>query len=204
MKKTRVITIIQEKLPKYLKPSLPEKTTIVSSVCEVSGMHCKAIIRALAREQKMSKWKVTPKPGRPKRYTAETEVALAFIWEQYEYPCAERLVGEVQEAIRIFSRDGMWCYSEYATEQIRDMSLGSIKIRCVGLAKQKGLLRGISTTRSSDLLKSIPILFGPWDSKGPGYGQLDAVVRIGPKLMGTKAYSVDYTDVVAYSHSKTK
>lgn len=161
-------------------------------------MHRKAVIRAFGREQKRSKWKAKPKLGRPRKYTAETEAALAFVWEQYEYPCAERLIGEIPEAIRIFVRDGMWSYSEQATEQLWDMSLGAMKVRCVAMAKKKGLMRGISTTKSSDLLTSIPVFFGPWNKKGPGYGQLDTVVHSGPKLMGTMAYSVDYTDVATY------
>lgn len=90
-------TIIQEQLPKYLKASLPEKTVILDSVCRVSGMERKSAIRAFGREQKHSNWKTPPRLGRPKFYTAETEAALAFVWEQYEYPCAERLIGEIPE-----------------------------------------------------------------------------------------------------------
>ncbi len=191
-------TIIQEQLPSYLQASASDKTSIISNVCNITTMHRKAVIRAFKREQLRSGWKAPPKLGRPKKYTGETEAALAWVWEQYEYPCAERLKDEMPEAIRIFVRDAMWNYSEQATEQLRHMSLGAMKVRLPALAKKKGLLRGISTTRSSDLLKSIPVFFGPWDSKGAGYGQLDTVVHSGPKLMGTMAYSVNYTDVATY------
>lgn len=161
-------------------------------------MHRKAVIRAFKREQLRSGWKAPPKPGRPAHYTAETEAALAFVWEQYEYPCAERLKNEIPEAIRIFGRDGMWDYSEQATEQLWDMSLAAMKVRCVAFAKKRGLLRGISTTKSGELLKSIPVFFGSWKRKGPGHGQIDTVVHSGPKLMGTMAYTVNYIDVATY------
>lgn len=73
-----------------------------------------------------------------------------------------------------------------------------MKIRCVALAKKRGLIRGQSTTRSSSLLKSIPVFFGSWKNKGPGHGQVDTVVHSGPKLMGNMVYTVNYTDVATY------
>jgi hypothetical protein len=192
-------TIIQEQLPKYLKATKrSEKSLILDSVCKISGLGRKPAIRAFGREQKRSGWQPAPKLGRPKHYTAETEAALAWVWEQYEYPCAERLVLEIPEAIRIFVRDGMWSYSEQATQQLRNMSLGAMKPRTVNLAKKRGLIRGISTTQSGELIRSIPVFFGSWERKGPGHGQIDTVVHSGPKLMGTMAYTVNYIDVATY------
>ena len=198
MKRTMFKAIIEEKLPKYIKASLPEKSVIVTSVVEVSGMHRKAVVRALNRERKRSSWQPPPRLGRPKKFTAETEAALAWVWEQYDYPCAERLYDEIAEAIRIFTRDGMWDYSESATAQLWNMSLGSMKVRTTALAKKKGLLRGQSTTRSGELLKSVPVFFGSWVAKAAGNGQIDTVVHSGPKLMGSMAYTVNYVDVATY------
>jgi hypothetical protein len=59
-------------------------------------------------------------------------------------------------------------------------------------------MRGISTTRSGALLKSVPVFFGSWEHKGPGHGQVDTVVHSGPKLMGNMAYTVNYVDVATY------
>ena len=192
-----VKNIIQEQLQAYLKASLPGKSAIITSICQVTGMHRKAAIRAFKREQLRSSWKAGPKLGRPRYYLAETDAALAFVWEQYDYPAAERLP-VMAEAIRIFVRDGMWRYSEAATKQLRGMSLGAMKVRCVTMAKKRGLMRGISTTRSGSLLKSVPVFFGSWDHKGPGHGQVDTVVHSGPKLMGSMVYTVNYIDVATY------
>lgn len=190
--------IIQEKLPQYAKASAVDKTAIITGIVMVSGMHRKAVIRALNRELVRSNWRSPPKLGRPKKYTAETDAALAWVWEQYDYPSAERLHEQIHEAIRIFARDGMWRYSEATTEQLRRMSLISMKRRTTLLAKQRGLLRGQSTTRSGPLLRSVPVFFGPWSKKGIGHGQVDTVVHSGPKLMGTMAYTVNYVDVATY------
>ena len=198
MKRTMFKSIIAEKLPKYITANATEKSQIVTSIMEVSGMHRKAVIRALNRERKRSNWQPPPKLGRPKKFTAETEAALAWVWEQYDYPSAERLHGEIQEAIRIFARDGMWQYSEQATQLLGNMSLISMKRRTTAFAKKRGLLRGASTTRSGQLLKSVPVFFGSWEHKGPGHGQVDTVVHSGPKLMGTMVYTVNYVDVATY------
>lgn len=190
--------IIRDKKHAYYRASVPEKTNIISSVVLVTGMSRKAIIKAFARERKRHKWDLPETRGRPRIYTADTEAALAFIWEQYDYPGAERLVLEIPEAIRIFKRDGMWNYGESTTNQLLSMSLGAMKIRCVAMAKQRGLMRGLSTTKSGELLRSVPVFFGSWVNKPVGYGQVDTVVHSGPKLMGSMAYTVNYTDVATY------
>lgn len=190
--------IILENLPKYIKASSQDKTIIVTSVVTVSGMHRKAVIRALNRERVRSGWKAPPRLGRPRIYTTETESALAWLWEQYDYPSAERLHDEVAEAVRIFKRDSMWNYTPQATNQLVNMSLGAMKLRTVKFAKQRGLMRGQSTTQSGPLLKSVPVYFGSWANKGTGYGQIDTVVHSGQKLMGTMAYTVNYVDVATY------
>jgi len=198
MKRAMLKDIIQVHLRSYLKATVAEKTTIITSVCQVTGMHRKAVIRAFKREQLRSSWKAGPRLGRPRYYTAETEAALAFCWEQYDYPAAERLHPVVPEAIRIFIRDRMWPYSKLATEQLQRMSLGAVKVRVVAMAKKRGLMRGISTTRTGELLKSVPVFFGSWEHKGPGHGQVDTVVHSGPKLMGSMVYTVNYVDVATY------
>ncbi len=190
--------IINEKLSEYCKAKHNDKSVIISSLVTVSGMHRKAVIRALNRERNRSRWKAPPRLGRPKVYSKETESALEWIWQQYDYPSAERLHNEIAEAIRIFQRDDMWRYTPHATNQLLSMSLGAMKLRTTRFAKQHYLLRGKSTTQSGPLLKSVPIFFGSWSKKGSGYGQIDTVVHSGSKLMGTMAYTVNYVDVATY------
>jgi hypothetical protein len=190
--------IIRDKLAAYLKASKKEKGAILVNLQSVTSMPPKSLVRALKREQLRSGRNPPKKRGRKPYYTTETEAALAWVWEQYDYPCAERLHSHLSEAIRIFVRDGMWSYSEQATEQLRRMSLGAMKVRTTALAKRRGLMRGQSTTRSSELLKSVPVFFGSWDKKAAGNGQIDTVVHSGPKLMGTMVYTVNYVDVATY------
>lgn len=137
-------------------------------------------------------------PGRPKKYSAEADAALHFIWESYNYPCAERLHPEVVEAMRIFIRDNEWKYSARATQELETMSLGSMRRRLVKFAHKEGLIRGFSTTRSSELLNAIPIFHGDWSKMSLGYGQIDTVVHSGPKLIGTMVYTVNFVEMQTY------
>jgi len=155
-------TIIKEQFPAYLKLNKKAKGAVLQNIMSATGMPSKSVIRALRRERNRSNLNPPKRRGRKRYYTAETEAALAFAWEQYDYPTAERLHPEITEAVRIFSRDGMWDYSRTATEQLLGMSLGAMKVRTVRFAKKRGLIRGISTTRSGKLLKSVPVFFGSW------------------------------------------
>lgn len=74
--------IILDKLPAYCKATVAEKTILITSIVMVTGMQRKAVIRALNRERTRSGWKAPPKLGRPRRYTAECDAALAFAWEK--------------------------------------------------------------------------------------------------------------------------
>lgn len=54
MKRTMFRAIIEENLTKYIKANNKEKSVIVSSIVEISGMHRKAVVRALNRERERS------------------------------------------------------------------------------------------------------------------------------------------------------
>jgi hypothetical protein len=190
--------IIREKLEEYRKASRLDKTALITNVCAVTGMPRKSVIRAFNRECKATRLKSPPKTGRPRVYSAETVAALAFVWESYEYPCAERLIDQLAEAVRIFKRDKMWSYSEEATSGMLAMSLGAMKVRTVAFAHKRCLMRGIGTTRSGELLKSVPVFFGSWSGKPAGHGQIDTVVHCGSQLLGNMVYTVNYIDVATY------
>jgi putative PIN family toxin of toxin-antitoxin system len=69
------------------------------------------------------------------------------------------------------------------------MSLVALKLHTVAFAKQRSLLRGIGTTRSGALLKSVPVFFGSWEHKGPGHGQVDTGFYVAASLKNGYARS---------------
>ncbi len=194
--------IIDNKIAAYTKASKKEKTSILNELVSSTGGDRKSIIKRLNRplhKKRRAKHKgKSPPRGRPRKYGADVEAALAYIWEAYDCPSAERLYGELNEAVRIFKRDHMWDFLPTTTDNLLSMSLGSMKLRTVAMAQKKGLMRGLSTTRPSDIKLAIPIFTGDWSNRGLGHGQIDTVVHSGPKLMGTMAYTVNFVDSVTY------
>lgn len=207
-----VISIMRKQLKAYRKGNKQKRTEIINNLEAVLHRPRKSIIRSmnrlmgykeenLALRRKMNKklpLKLQKKRGRPYKYTKEVDAALAFIWESYNYPCAERFHGEVKEAIRIFERDKEWHFSTKATKLLAEMPLGSMKRRLVKFAHERGLMRGFSTTRASDLMNEVEIFHGNWQTKPLGYGQIDTVVHSGPQLIGTMAYTVCFIEMHVY------
>lgn len=207
MGKVKMYTeIICGQVERYRKASKKERGEILDHLCSVTGRRRDSISRTLCNKLG---YKVSTSgtkkpherrrgPGRPLKYSKEVDAALEYIWESYNYPCAERLKQVIPDAIKIFKRDKEWKFGGSIEQLLLDMSLGSIKLRITKMAKNKGLIRGFSTTRTSDLLKSIPVFCGDWKTKGAGYGQIDTVVHSGPKLEGIMAYTVNFVDVATY------
>ena len=67
--------VFRDRLKRYLQASRREKTEILAHLTAVLGMHRKAVIRALHREQMRSGFK-KKKPGRRLFYTPDVRVAL--------------------------------------------------------------------------------------------------------------------------------
>lgn len=204
--------IMYKELSAYRRGTKKEKGVIISNLSSVLHRSRKSIIRSMHALDKQrdhiallrAKYtiKIPDKPketrGRHRKYSNETDQALLFIWETYNHPCAERLYPEISEAIRIFRRDREWKFSKVATTSLKEMSLGAMKQRLSTASHQKGLMRGFSTTRASELYARIPIFHGNWSKKPIGYGQIDTVVHSGSRLEGTMAYTVNYTEMQTY------
>ena len=196
--------IIRDQSEPYRKATKKEKGAILSNLCAVTGRSRDSVSRTLRivlgynKRLKIKKPLVKNNRGRPHKYSKDVDAALEYIWESYNYPCAERLKEVIPEAIKIFNRDSEWKFGESTNKLLFGMSLGSIKIRTVNMSKKKGLIRGFSTTRTSKLLNDIPIFCGDWSKKGAGYGQIDTVVHSGPKLEGNMVYTVNFVDVATY------
>ena len=172
-------------------------------------MHRKAAIRAFncqlkALEPKTIDSKPNPaydasrrrRSGRPRKYSQQVDAALKAIWEDYGYVCAERLHPIIDESIRIMKRDGQWAYGDNTDILLSSMSVGAMKKRLLRMAKEKGLVLGISTTSSRNTaMQSVPIYYGNYTDKGVGYSQIDNVVHSSSRLFGKMVYTYALVDM---------
>jgi len=186
--------VLREHLPHYLKAPKEEKTHILDHLEAALGMHRKAVIRSLRREQLRSRLVPKKRPGPRILYTPDVKAALKDVWEAGNEVCAELLHPMVNEYINILERDKMWMHGPVATVKLRLMSVGTMK-RLVGqFFKIRRGKKGISATKPSVLKQIIPVFTGPWENKPPGWGQVDTVVHCGSTLLGDMAYTLNYTD----------
>ena len=189
--------ICEEKLGEYLKASTLRKGEILNSICEVTGMHRKAVIRKLKRLQ-MKHPLLGDQRGRPTVYTPDVDAALRDIWDVSNELCGELLHGVIGEYVRILKRDGDWRHSAEATNKLLAIGKRTVRRRCENFEKERGARKGLSSTKPSALKSIIPIFKGPWKDLPPGNGQLDTVAHCGSSLLGDMAFSVNYTDACLY------
>ena len=185
--------IIKDKLGKYLKASMEEKSRILDLLEEVTGMHRKALIRRLKTLQLRPSYYEDHR-GRPVVYGKGVTSALHEIWTVANKICAERLHPIIQEYIAVLARDGIWKHGDETTGLLCSMSIGTLKNRIENFERIR-VGGGRSTTKPSHLKEIIPIRRGPWENPPPGYGEVDTVAHCGGTLVGDYVYTVQYTDV---------
>jgi len=185
--------IFSRYLGEYLKAEKPRKSEILDMVCAVTNMHRKAAIRKFHALQMRDPAK-GDRRGRTVEYGPDVTAALRDVWDAGSEVCGELLEPMVSEYVDILKRDGMWRHGAATTEQLRTMSLGTMKRRLGRFLKAGRGRKGLSSTRPSALKTLIPIFTGPWKGKPPGYGQIDTVVHCGNTLLGDYAYTLNYTD----------
>lgn len=181
-------------LGEYLKAEKPRKTEILNTVCAVTSMHRKSAVRKFRALQMRDPAK-SERRGRAVEYGPDVTAALRNIWEAGSEVCGELLQPMVSEYIDILMRDRMWRHTATTTDQLRTMSLGTMKRRVGRFLKAGRGRKGLHATKPSALKTLIPVFTGPWEGKPPGYGQIDTVVHCGNTLLGDHAYTLNYTDV---------
>lgn len=184
--------IFERYLDEYLKANKQGKGEILSIVCNVVQTHRKAAIRKFKRLQFSDG--LMRKRGRKTYYTPDVTAALKIVWVAASEICGELLHPVIKEYVDILKRDSLWLHSPEATLKLLTMSEATVKRRTSKFIKAR-IRKGFSSTKPSNLKEIIPIFTGPWEGKGPGYGQIDTVVHCGSSLLGDMAYTVNYTDV---------
>jgi hypothetical protein len=186
--------IFKRFLEEYLKVGKVRKGEILDAVCAVTGLHRKAAIRTF-RALQMNRYGGLRKRGRRVVYGPDVTAALKTVWEVANEICPELLQPQVSMFIAVLLTHGEWHHRPEATELLLQMSIGTMKSRVSKFKKTRSNLRGLSSTKPSELKELVPVYSGPWRNKEPGYGQIDTVAHCGSTLKGTYVYSVNYTDI---------
>ena len=187
--------VFKRYLEEYISAKKKQKTAILDTVCNVTGIGRKSAIKKLRRLQMKDSCQ-EEKRGRPTYYTADVVWALKDIWQRAgNEVCAELLHPQITEYVSILLGDKMWKHGDEVTGKLLGMSMGTMKIMIGNFLKVKRKGRGFSTTSPSHLKKIIPIFTGPWILVKAGSGQVDTVAHCGSSVSGNFLYSLNFIDI---------
>ena len=181
----------------YWGATRKRKSEILHTVCAVTGMHNKAVVRKF-RALRLHDAGIPERRGRRVYYTHDVTLALRAVWEAANEICGELLHPMIAEYVTILERDKLWTHSDETTGKLLAMSEGTVKVRVGGFMKARKKRGGMSTTSPSLLKHIIPIATGPWEDAVPGEGQIDTVAHCGDSVAGDFIYTVNYTDMATY------
>ena len=191
--------IFQEHLPAWREARNDRKKRgeIISHLCFVTGVHRNSVSRKF-RTLQMRDPRLPERRGRHELYTPDVTAALKEVWSVGDEACGELLHPQIEEYVAILQRDGMWHHSAEATEKLLRMSEHTVRRRVALFEKERGVRKGLSSTKPSSLKAIIPIFKGPWKGLPPGHAQIDTVAHCGDTLLGDFAYSLSVIDAAAY------
>ena len=170
-----------------------EKSRILDEAVQVTGLHRKALIRALRTPPRPT---AGGKVGRPRRYGLEAATALKTLWEASDRVCAKRLQPFLPELVEVLERHGELSLEPELKDQVSSMSAATID-RLLRPHRQPELRRPFSTTRPGSLLKaSIPIrTFAEWNEHRPGFLEIDLVAHCGESTEGQYLNTLSAVDI---------
>ena len=167
---------------RYIHGDRKEKSRILDEAVQVTGLHRKALIRALRTPSRPA---AGGKAGRPRRYGLDATAALKTLWEASDRVCAKRLQPFFPELLEVLERHGELVLEQEIKEEVCAISAATIDL-LLRPHRQGGLKRPFSTTKAGSLLKaSIPIrTFAEWNDDRPGFLEIDLVAHCGDTTEG--------------------
>jgi len=179
---------------RYHKSNSSSKTRILDEFCKVCDYARKYAIRKLNAPLPYDD---RPKPAVPKmrkkKYLNETITMLEIIWKATNYLCSVRLHAAIP--IWLPRMKDQYHVSDNVRKQLLSISPSTIDRRLKD--KKQKLKRSIyGTTKPGSLLKQqIPIKTDRWDTKEPGFTEVDLVSHSGNSADGDFIHSCNVTDI---------
>jgi len=188
--------IIETQKAKYRLASKKEKTQILNSTCETTGLTRDHVARRLKDTSVKKVKKQKQKRGKKKYYGDECIEPLKYFWELMSYPCSKALAAGICQVIDAIERHHSRIFEPDILKKLRTMSASTID-RLLYSVKRKYSIKGRSTTKPGTLLRAnIPVRLGTqWDENMPGFFEIDLVAHCGASVAGEYLNTLDVTDI---------
>lgn len=184
----------------YRTSSKAVKSRLLDEVVAVTGWSRDNARRRLAQATRPRA--VRSRPGRPRKFAADTARVLERVWAISGGSCGKYLapaMGPLLVSLECHAElvEGTRGYSAQVRTELLAMSPATID-RYLAAAKARGALKGVSATKPGTLLRNSITVRKAGDEveAEPGFFEADTVAHCGPTLKGEFARTVNLTDVL--------
>lgn len=189
--------IIEAHKQKYQTATKKEKTDILNTVCNATGLSRNRTTRLLCGSAKTNnKFNKKENRGRKKTYDETLIVTIEKIWKLADFACGKRLKEAMPLFIDALQRHDELILDPQISDKLITMSAATID-RLLVKSKARLSIKGKTTTKPGTLLKkNIPLRLGfAWDDAKPGFVEIDLVAHCGETTSGSYVNTLDVTDV---------
>ncbi len=176
---------------RYDKADRKGKGALLDEMEKVTGLHRKSLIRRLNGP-------LTRKPRRRQRgrtYGAAVDDALRVIAKSWDYPCAERLAGNLVWMAKHLVAHGELRASPELLRQLEKISASTIRRILKRIGQDQPRLPRRRPGQTNQLIKTIPMTKISWQEQEPGHFEVDLVHHCGPSASGEYVHTLQMVDV---------
>ena len=178
--------------PRYLKAKRGERSTLLSEMEQVTGMHRKSLMRLLGAASLERK----PRQSRRRRsYGKAVEEVIVVIWESLDYICAERLTPALVPMAQHLARFGVLHLTPEIEQQVQTISRATVSRILRAYRSRRRRLPQKGAERANQVTKAVPMGRIAWDIKEPGHFEVDLVHHSGPSALGEYGHTIQMVDV---------
>ena len=177
----------------YFKATRKNKTRILDSFVQASGLNRKYAIEVLCRplSRKVRKGK------RPKRYGPDVQAALEMLWAVSGHICSKRLVPGVGLLLSMMENHGETLWSPETKDKLLRLSPATCD-RLLRAKRKSYAPKGRCMTRPGSMLRSQIAIrtWSDWAETEPGYCEMDLVHHCEGDTSGEYLHTLTITDVL--------
>jgi hypothetical protein len=178
--------------PRYLKATRKERSSLLTEMEQVTGLHRKSLTRLLHTESLIRKKRRTK---RPRWYGPDVEAVILKVWESLDYICAERLTPSLLSTARHLARFGVVRLTEELEKQLASISRATVGRLLHRYQSRKVRLPRKGPERANQATQGVPMRRIPWQTQEPGHFEVDLVHHSGPSSLGEYGHTIQLLDV---------
>jgi hypothetical protein len=176
---------------RYLVAGRDERTSLLTEMEAVAGLDRKTLIRLMAGDLVRH----PRQKQRARTYGSDVDDALRVISEGFDYPCAERLGGNLAWMAAQLVRHGELQATPSLMAQLAAISVPTIRRIMSRLTQDQPKLARPKPSGPNAALRDVPMRVIPWDTQEPGHFEADLVHHCGMATDRHYMHTVQLIDV---------